>query len=123
MTTPNPAHTLFDLITAHRITASIYVAARLGVADRLAEAPRTVAELATMVGAHENSLGRLLGALVTFGICTQDNAKRFQLTTIGMHLSGGADKSLKAWAIFEGEMLWPSWDGFLEFHSNWQDPW
>ena len=60
--------------------------------DRLAEAPRTVAELATMVGAHENSLGRLLGALVTFGICTQDNAKRFQLTAIGMHLSGGADK-------------------------------
>jgi hypothetical protein len=114
MTTPNPAHTLFDLITAHRITASIYVAARLGVADRLAEAPRTVAELATMVGAHENSLGRLLGALVTFGICTQDNAKRFQLTAIGMHLSGGADKSLKAWAIFEGKMLWPSWDGFLE---------
>lgn len=114
MTTPNTAHTLFDLITAHRITASIYAAARLGVADRLAEAPRTVAELATMVGAHQNSLGRLLAALVTLGICTQDNAKRFQLTAIGMHLSGGADKSLKAWAVFEGKMLWPSWNGLSE---------
>jgi hypothetical protein len=67
-----------------------------------------------MVGAHENSLRRLLAALVTFGICTQDNDQRFQLTAVGRHLSGGADKSFKAWTIFGGKTLWPSWDGFLE---------
>ena len=66
--------------------------------------------MATMVGAHENSL-RLLGALVTLESAPRQR-QTIQLTTIGMHLSGGADKSLKAWAIFEGEMLWLPRDGF-----------
>ena len=122
MMTPDPAHALFDLITAHRITASIYVAARLGVADRLAEAPRTVAELATMVGAHENSLGRLLGALVTFGICTQDNAKRFQLTAIGMHLSGRCRQVTQGVGNLRRRDAVAVVGWLFGVHSNWQDP-
>ena len=65
-----PAPTaLHDLITSQRITAVIYVAARLGVADCLAGGAKSSGDLAQETGAHERSLRRLLHALVTLGIC------------------------------------------------------
>ncbi len=35
-----PALTLVDLLNGYRVTQALYVAARLGVADRLADGPR-----------------------------------------------------------------------------------
>jgi SAM-dependent methyltransferase len=105
---------LFDLMTSQRITAVIYVAAKLGIADILAEGPKTSPELARQTGAHERSLSRLLRALVTVGICRPAGKDQFALTEIGAHLAGNAQGSLKAWAIFEGEWLWLNWGGLLE---------
>jgi SAM-dependent methyltransferase len=109
------ATTLFDLTVSHRITAVIHAAARLGVADVLAEAgPTTVREIADRTGAHEPSLQRLLRALVTIGVCTPVGKERFGLTAVGEHLAAGATPSLKAWALFEGEMLSRSWAGLVD---------
>ncbi len=107
------AMALFDLIVSQRITAVLYVAARLGVADLLAEGMRTPAELARRTGAHERSLRRLLRALVTVGVCKQVGPERFELTAIGSHLAGSAEQSLKTWALFEGDMLSRHWGGLL----------
>jgi len=108
-----PAYTLFDLITSHRITAAIYVAVKLGIADALAEGPKTAAELARRTEAHEPAIRRLLRALTTTGVCHSDG-DRFTLTDVGANLATYAPRSLKAWAIFEGEMLQPAWDGLIE---------
>jgi len=108
------AMALFDLIASHRITAVVYVAVRLGVADCLAEGPRTARELAHRTEAHEQSLRRLLRALVTIGVCRQVGPEQFELTPIGGHLAGSAEQSLKAWALFEGELLSRSWSGLLD---------
>src|SRR5262249_30735462 len=72
-----------DLISGHRITVVIYVAARLGVADLLAEGPKTSGELAQHTGVDERSLRRLLRALVSLGICTQPGKDQFAVTAIG----------------------------------------
>ena len=108
-----PAFTLFDLITAHRITAVLHAAAKLGVADVLAEGARDSAALAAASGAHEPSLRRLLDALVTLGVCRLED-RHYALTDVGLHLSASSPHSLKAWAIFEGEMLRNSWTGLLD---------
>ncbi len=108
------AAALSALITSQRITAVIYVAAKLGIADYLADGPKTSPELALQTGAHERSLRRLLRALVTIGICKQAGKDQFALTEIGSHLADNAEGSLKVWAIFEGELLWPAWQGLLE---------
>ena len=113
-TPDSPATLLLDLIASHRITAVIYVAARLGIADLLAERPRTTEELAQSSGADERSLHRLLRALTALGICQQLDESRFGLTALGANLAGDAKHSVKVWALFEGELLAGTWRGLLD---------
>ena len=105
---------LLDLIQSHRVTAVIYVAAKLGIAELLRDGPRSLDELARSTGAHQQALGRLLTALSTIGICARADQDRYSLTDMGSALDGSADQSFKAWAIFEGEMLSKSWSGMLD---------
>jgi len=105
---------LLDLIQSHRITSVIYVAAKLGIADLLRDGPRSLDQLATATGTQRGALRRLLAALSTVGICARMASDGYALTELGLALDGSADRSLKAWAIFEGEMLSKSWSGLLE---------
>jgi DNA-binding HxlR family transcriptional regulator len=105
---------LFDLIQSHRVTAVVYVAAKLGIAELLYDGPKSVNELAKATGADQNALGRLLTALSTVGVCSRVSEDRYELTEMGAALNGTAEKSFKGWAILEGEMLSKSWTGMLE---------
>jgi len=105
---------LFDLIQSHRVTAVIYVAARLGLAELLSYGPQTSAKLAKATGADERSLRRLLIALSTIGICSRTGEDSYALTEVGACLDSAAEQSFKGWAIFEAEMLSKSWSGMLE---------
>jgi ubiquinone/menaquinone biosynthesis C-methylase UbiE len=105
---------LFDLIQSHRVTAVIYVAAKLGIAELLCNGPKSPSELAEATGADWQALDRLLVALSTVGVCSRADADRYSLTEIGAALDGSAENSFKAWAIFEGEMLSKTWNGMLE---------
>ena len=66
---------LFDLIQSHRVTAVIYVAAKLGIAELLRDGPQALGELAKATGADQRALGRLLTALSTIGIVAKGLAK------------------------------------------------
>ena len=44
------------MIAGYFVSQAIYVAAELGIADRLANGPRRASELALDVGAHDRSL-------------------------------------------------------------------
>jgi hypothetical protein len=105
---------LFDLIQSHRVTAVIYVAARLGLAELLRDGPQAVGKLAKATGADERSLARLLTALSTIGICARNGEGGYALTEVGACLDGAAEQSVKGWAILEAEMLSKSWSGMLE---------
>jgi hypothetical protein len=111
---PSAPIKLLDLIQSHRITAVMYVAAKLGIAELLRGGPRSLDQLARATGAHHDALGRLLTALSTVGVCARAGQDRYSLTEFGLALDGSSDQSLKAWAIFEGEMLAKSWNGLLE---------
>ena len=105
---------LFDLVQSHRITAVIYVAAKLGIAELLRDGPRTTDDLAAATGADRGALSRLLRGLSAVGICSRERDGRYALTSMGTALDGEAGHSFKAWAIFEGEMLSDRWSGLLE---------
>ena len=79
---PGPA-LLDKLITGYCISQAIYVAAELGVADRLASGPRHFTEVAAEIGAHERSLYRLLRALASIGIFAEDGDGRFRAHSHG----------------------------------------
>jgi hypothetical protein len=111
--TDDAAYALFDLISSHRITSAIYVTVKLGLADLLVAGPKTGAELAHATQADEAAIERLMRALVTLGICRIEGA-RFALTEVGTHLAASSPRSLQAWALFEAEMLQPSWGDLVE---------
>ncbi|SFQ32700.1 hypothetical protein SAMN05216330_1275 [Bradyrhizobium sp. Ghvi] len=56
--TIDPREKLLDLVQSHRVTAVIYVAARLGLAELLRDGPRTVDELASRTHADRDALAR-----------------------------------------------------------------
>jgi len=114
MSSQGSALRLFDLIQSHRVTAVIYVAVRLGIAELLRGGPQTLGQLAKATGADERSLGRLLTALSTIGICKRTGEGAYALTEMGAGLDGEAEQSFKSWAIFEAEMLSKRWSGMLE---------
>jgi len=114
MSSELPALKLFDLIQSHRITAAIYVAVKLGLAEALRNGPQSPGSLAKATGADEGALCRLLAVLVTIGICSRAGDDRYGLTQAGACLDSAAEQSVKGWAIFEAEMLSKSWSGMLE---------
>ena len=114
MSSQGSALRLFDLMQSHRVTAVIYVAARLGLAELLRDGPQTLGKLAAATGAEERALGRLLVVLSTIGLCSRVGEDSYALTEVGACLDGEAEPSLKGWAIFEAEVLSKSWSGMLK---------
>ena len=107
---PAPALTLIDLLNGYRVTQALYVAARLGVADRLADGPQGSEELAHMTGAHPGALRRLLRALASFGVFAEEADGRFALTEVGALLRDNVPGSLRAGVIFYGDRRhWGAW--------------
>src|SRR4051794_29643744 len=77
---------LLQMANSYRVSQAIYVAARLGVADLLADEAKSSEELAHDTGAHVPSLARLLRTLVAFGLLREVDSGRFALTSQGAYL-------------------------------------
>jgi hypothetical protein len=87
-------------------TQLLSVAARLGIADRLAGGPSTAAELAAETGADADALFRVLRALASLGVFSQDAEDRFGPTEVSERLRPGAPGSPHARAALYGEAWW-----------------
>ena len=116
----SPQVALQRLLNGYRVTQIIAVAARLGLADLLAERPMTAQELANAVGAHPDALARMLRALVSVGVFAEVDAildtgreqRRFGLTPIGELLRQAHPDSTRAQALFLGEDAYRAWAEF-----------
>lgn len=92
-----PPHVqLIQMATGGWVSRVTYAAARLGLADHLAEGPKTAAELAGPLSVHEPSLHRLMRTLASLGILTERGDRRFALTHLGEALKTGAPGSARA---------------------------
>jgi hypothetical protein len=92
------------LIFGFLVTRSIAVAAELGVADRLADGPRTPAELASDCGVLERPLYRMLRALAGEGVFAETNDGRFGLTPMADLLRSDHPRSVRDWAIYLADL-------------------
>src|SRR5215472_13858626 len=77
------------LIWGTQMARAVYVMAKLGIADLLADAPLTAAQLARATQAHEPSLYRVLRLLASLGVLTEHDRRSFSLTTWGERLRAG----------------------------------
>lgn len=110
-----PPHAqLIQMGTASWISAVVYAAAKLGIADHLAAGPRSAVELAGTTRTHAPSLHRLMRTLAGLGILTERDGQRFALTPLGEALKAGAPGSARATLMaFCGPAFWHSWEEIL----------
>jgi hypothetical protein len=110
-----PPHAqLIQMGVASWVSATVYAAAKLGIADHLGAGPRSAVELAATTRTHAPSLHRLMRTLAGLGILTERDAQRFALTPLGEALKSGAPGSARATLIaFCGPAFWHSWEEIL----------
>ena len=108
-----PSDALRQMIGGCLVTQLIYVVAKIGIADRLAGGPRTADQLAPATAVHPQGLYRVLRALASLGVFTEDAQARFSLTEVAGPLRSDAPDSLHAFALLWGEVLWPTCGALL----------
>ena len=84
-----PDETLWNLLRGSLTTRALAVVSELGVADALAEGPRSTEELARELGADPETLYRLLRALASDGIFAEEEPRVFRNTEASEPLRAG----------------------------------
>jgi SAM-dependent methyltransferase len=93
------ATAMLRMIWGIHISRAIYVAAELGIADRLAAGPMGSAELAEATRTHEPSLYRVLRLLAALGVLAEGERRSFGLTVLGDRLRTDVPASMRSWAM------------------------
>jgi hypothetical protein len=110
----NAAPELLQQLQAYRISQAIHVAATLGIADLLADGPRSSDDLAQATQTHAPSLYRLLRALAAEAIFEELPERRFALTPKAELLRADAPNSVRGWAQYIGRpYFWQGWGNLL----------
>ncbi|HEV2887766.1 MAG TPA: methyltransferase [Jatrophihabitans sp.] len=104
MTSANlaPHVEMMRMLHAPLITQALVVAAELGIADLVADGPRTVDSLAAEVEVDPDGLYRVLRALAGSGVFSEVSARTFGSTPLADTLRSGGERSLRDWARLWG---------------------
>jgi hypothetical protein len=95
-----PAGKVLEMIAMRHVPQALHVVAVLGIADLLANGPKSCDELAQDTGSHGRTLYRVLRTLVAAGVFAEDKAGRFCLTALGQPLRSDVADSVRAASIF-----------------------
>ncbi len=107
---PNtPTTQLLRMTTGHWVAQSVYVAAKLGIADRIESKSKSAAELASETTSNPDILYRLLRMLSRVGVFSENEKGEFGLTSIGECLRTGSPGTLRTFSIAMGEELYRAW--------------
>ncbi|HMG67230.1 MAG TPA: methyltransferase [Chitinophagaceae bacterium] len=110
---PPPAVQIFQMITGFWASCCMYVAAKLNIPDLLAEKSKTATQLADETHTHVSSLYRLLRALCSVGIFSENDKGEFELTPLGNTLRADVPGSLKALTIMTFDDHYGAWGNLL----------
>lgn len=91
---------LLEMIAMRHIPQALHVVAVLGIADLVADAPKSGDELAQITGSHGRTLYRVLRTLAAAGVFAEDKMGRFRLTPLGQPLRSAVADSVRAASIF-----------------------
>lgn len=108
---PPDSVALNDLVvtTAPWAFQSLYVAAKLGLADSLRQGPRPSDDLAAETGTHPGALYRFCRALAALGVLREYPGQVFGTTPMGAALRSDAPRGLRHFIIVNGEESFRAW--------------
>ena len=103
-------HPLLQIATGFWASRALYIAAKLGIADQLAEGPKSAEWLASACGMHAGSLRRVLRALASLQVFAEDSQGHFTQTPLSLGLRSGVTGSLREFIVMLGEPeSWLAW--------------
>jgi hypothetical protein len=102
--------------TAYWLSTLVYTAAKVGLADHLAEGPKSAADLAGATGMNPRALHRFMRTLASFGVLMQNGDDTFALTELGATLGKDAPGAARSTVL---TMAGPwAWQSFGEFEYS-----
>jgi len=108
----NPQLQVRNLLMGFVLSRALQVAAELGLADALADGPKDLDLLAREVGAHADTLNRLLRTLASVGVFEQLPDGRLANTPYSEALRSDVPGSLRGLArMYGGAPMWQAWAG------------
>lgn len=111
----NPFSTLQLIAGGYCLPRCLHVVADFGVADALGEDPMTAAELAVVVGADPDALGRVLRLLSTLGVFESRNGK-FLHSPASRLLRADHPQSMRPFVRMFGVRF--NWDTYAELEHS-----
>jgi len=112
VTAINPKRALAQIMVGNQVQQAVYVAAKLCIADALNDGPRDSEQISQAVGAHPESLYRLMRLLASYGIFAEDDRRRFSMTPLAELLKKGTPS--RSFAVWSGDFSYRVF-GALEY--------
>ena len=107
---PPPRPLAASMLQGIHCAQAVYVVARLGIADLLADGPMTIAALGEAAGARAPELNRVMRFLAGEGLFAQDAAGRYVLNGAAELLLSDRPDSLRPMALYLGApYIWNAW--------------
>ena len=101
---------ILQLISSQWLARSLYVVAKLRIADHIADGHCSVTALAEKTQMHSNSLYRVIRALACTGYFTEVSPREFALTPLGESLKSDAPGAVRSTILtLTGQLQWESW--------------
>jgi len=108
-----PIIVIRQMIFGYVMTKAVHVAAKLNIAELIsAHGPMTVSDIADKTGVHTESLYRLMRALASVGIFSEDKNGKFSITPLADCLKEDSPQSAKAMALMAGSLFYKAYEEF-----------
>jgi hypothetical protein len=118
-TPDDSAAQVVELAGGYVLARAVQAAAHFGVADHLADGPKSAQDLARLTGTDQVKLARLMRALTGAGVFTEDADGRFALTPRGDALRADAPGCARAAVLLLGSSnMWGAFAGLPNLLST-----
>jgi len=105
---------MVQLLSGFQVSQALYVAAKIGVADRLIEGPMPVERLASDLDCDPLALSRLLRTLASLGVFSEIEPGCYGLTPLGATLVSGSEGSMRDLALMWMETHYEPFAGLVD---------
>jgi hypothetical protein len=94
---------VLELTSGFMATHAVYAAAKLGLADPMADGARSAKDVALELGSSPDATYRLLRACAALGLFREDDETRFSLTPLGATLLSDSPGSMRPVVLMIGD--------------------
>jgi hypothetical protein len=105
---------MLRLLMSYIPTRVIYVAAKLGIADRIGTDGASAEDVAQALDVNPGALYRVLRTLAGLGVLHQDEEDRFFVTPFGETLRKHSPQSVCEYAIYSHEVVYEAFRGITD---------